>query len=189
VISAFSECDKTPDHASVSSSTRLAGRVVEHALGIVTTDVLMNCSPSFRANGSDQEKIELWEGWEKWENVAERPAESDRERSEVQPCIVTGYRPWSVYHQGLYPVTIQGWTSLRSRKASRPRHQNHAEHVGGLFYDDNKLRARTHLWRPLDILILGNTVACFVHCALLCGLWSALYNGSGYHYLTSQLAS
>ena len=22
-------------------------------------------------------------------------------------------------------------------------------------------------------------VACFVHCALLCGLWSALYNGSG----------
>ena len=62
--------------------------------------------------------------------------------------------------------------------------QNHAEHVGGLFYDDNKPRARTHLWRPLDIIILGNTVACFVHCALLCGLWSALYNGSEYHYLT-----
>ena len=41
--------------------------------------------------------------------------------------------------------------------------QNHADHVGGLFYDDNKVRARTHLWRPLGILILGNTVACFVH--------------------------
>ena len=56
--------------------------------------------------------------------------------------------------------------------------QNHADHVGGLFYDDNKLRARTHLLRPLEILIIGNMAACFVHCALLCGLWSALYESN-----------
>ena len=54
------------------------------------------------------------------------------------------------------------------------------------FYDDSKLRARTHLWRPLDILTHGKTVACLVPCALLCGLWSALYNMSGYHYLTFE---
>ena len=46
-----------------------------------------------------------------------------------------------------------------------------------------KNSARTHLWRPLGILVLGKTVACLVLCALLCGLWSALYNRSGYHYL------
>ena len=34
---------------------RLAGRVIENVFGSVTT-YLMKCSPSFRANGSDQEK-------------------------------------------------------------------------------------------------------------------------------------
>ena len=56
---------------------------------------------------------------------------------------------------------------------------NHADQVGGLIYDESKLRARTHLLRPLGILLLGNTVACFVPCALFCGLWSAIYNRPG----------
>ena len=39
-----------------SKINRVAGRVIENAFGSVTIDVLMKCSPSFRANGSDQEK-------------------------------------------------------------------------------------------------------------------------------------
>ena len=35
---------------------RLAGRVTENPFVSVTIDVLIKCSPSFRANGSDQEK-------------------------------------------------------------------------------------------------------------------------------------
>ena len=49
-------------HDSRVSSRRLAGRVVEHALFSVTIDVLMKCSQSFRANGSDQGKIGPREG-------------------------------------------------------------------------------------------------------------------------------
>ena len=63
------KCDKlrtTPRHYR---QARLAGEVIEHALESATIDVLMKCSPSFRANGSDQGKIERWEGWEKWENT------------------------------------------------------------------------------------------------------------------------
>ena len=37
---------------------RLAGRVIENPFVSVTTDVLMKCSPSSRANGSDEEKME-----------------------------------------------------------------------------------------------------------------------------------
>ena len=47
----------------------------------------------------------------------------------------------------------------------------------------NSARALTYGDR-LTLPFLANMVACFVHCALLCGLWSALDNGSEYHYLT-----
>ena len=35
---------------------QLSGRVIENPFVSVTTDVLMKCSPSSRASGSDQEK-------------------------------------------------------------------------------------------------------------------------------------
>ena len=49
-------------HDSALSLVRLAGRVIGHAPFSVTIDVLMKCSQSFRANGSDQEKIGRREG-------------------------------------------------------------------------------------------------------------------------------
>ena len=67
-----SECDKALHHASASSSTRLAGRVIEHALFSVTIDDLMKCSQGFRANGSDQEKIGRREGVKPSRNTLRR---------------------------------------------------------------------------------------------------------------------
>ena len=48
------------DH--VRGLARLVGRVVEHALGTVTNDVLMKYSQSLRANGSDQVELGPGEG-------------------------------------------------------------------------------------------------------------------------------
>ena len=48
-----SECRTTTRRHRLA---RLAKRITENALVSVTIDVLMKCSPSFRANGSDQEK-------------------------------------------------------------------------------------------------------------------------------------
>ena len=53
-----SECDKHRTTDSTKRLARLAGRVIESALVSVTIDVLMKCSPNFRANGIDQGKIE-----------------------------------------------------------------------------------------------------------------------------------
>ena len=63
-------------HDSTASSRRLAGRVNEHALFSVTIDVLMKCSQSFRANGSDQEKIGRREGVKPWALKKETPMRS-----------------------------------------------------------------------------------------------------------------
>ena len=41
---------------------RLAGRVIKNPFVSVTTDVLMMRIPSFRANGSDREECQRWEG-------------------------------------------------------------------------------------------------------------------------------
>ena len=62
---------------STASSRRLSGRVVEHALFSVTTDVLMKCSQSFRANGSDQEKIGRREGESPEERNSDEIEDSD----------------------------------------------------------------------------------------------------------------
>ena len=43
---------------------QLAGRASENPFVRVTNDVLMKCSPSFRANGSDREKWHRIEGGE-----------------------------------------------------------------------------------------------------------------------------
>ena len=52
-----SECDNHRTTTQRHRLARLAGRVIEHALVSATIDVLIKCSPSFRVNGSDQEKM------------------------------------------------------------------------------------------------------------------------------------
>jgi len=72
---------------------------------------------------------------------------------QLQALILFASKPVTGYNPRLdLPALSKGLSAAT---------QNHADQVGGLFYDERKSRARTHLWRPLDILILGNKVACF----------------------------